>query len=79
MDPAVMQKVIEVTVTQGPWAVLFVALLFYVLRESGKRENRLLDYLSKLDMVCAAVTIVQTDVADVKNDVKGIKAVVMHD
>lgn len=33
--------------TQGPFAVLFVFLLVYVMRENAKREGRLQDLLDK--------------------------------
>lgn len=37
-----MEKtLIEMAASQGIWAVLFVALLFYVLRNSQAREERL--------------------------------------
>lgn len=34
-------------VTQGPFAVLFVWLLIYVMRQNERRENRLNDILEK--------------------------------
>jgi hypothetical protein len=34
-------------VTQGPFAVLFVWLLIYVVRQNEKRETRLHDILDK--------------------------------
>ena len=43
-------KIWELIISQGIFAVLFVLLLFYVLKENGKREERyqkLLEELSK--------------------------------
>lgn len=34
--------------TQGPWALLFVALFIWVLRENQKRETRLIDVIDRL-------------------------------
>lgn len=34
--------------TQGPWALLFVALFLWVLRENQKREARLIDVIDRL-------------------------------
>jgi len=41
-------EIIKAAMAQGLWAVLFVILLFYVLRTSGEREKRLIDALDKL-------------------------------
>lgn len=37
------QEALRLAANQGIWAVLFVALLFYVLRNGEKREQRLVD------------------------------------
>jgi protein-S-isoprenylcysteine O-methyltransferase Ste14 len=34
--------------TQGPWALLFVGLFLWVLRENQKREARLIDVIDRL-------------------------------
>jgi len=41
-------EIIKAAMAQGLWAVLFVVMLFYVLRTSGEREKRLIDALDKL-------------------------------
>ena len=33
-------EVLKFAASQGLWAVLFVALLFYVLKENSKREEK---------------------------------------
>ena len=40
-------EVVKYLVTQGPFAVLFVWLLIYVMRQNEKREIRLNDILDK--------------------------------
>lgn len=35
-----MMTLIDYAITQGPWAVTFVCLLFYVMKESKAREER---------------------------------------
>ncbi|MEH7521673.1 BhlA/UviB family holin-like peptide [Bacillus sp. JJ1503] len=39
--------VIKYFLTQGPWAILFVWLLIYVMRNNREREGRLHDLLDK--------------------------------
>lgn len=44
-----MQDVaLEVAKAQGLWAVMFVILLFWVLKENGKRESKYQDIIDKL-------------------------------
>ena len=41
------ESVFKLLLTQGPFAALFVWLLFYVMRTNKERENRLQDLLDK--------------------------------
>lgn len=49
--------------TQGPWALLFVILLFWVLKENAKREERL---ISCLDELSSKYDSISRDVSDIK-------------
>jgi len=64
------QEIIRLAASQGLWAVLFVALLFYVLRENVKREERLLSALERLSTQYEALA---RDVGEVRDDVKELK------
>jgi len=56
-------ELIKLAASQGLWAVLFVALLFYVLRYNEKREERL--------MVC--LESLTRDVGSIKDDIEDLK------
>ena len=56
-------EIIKIAASQGFFAVLFVALLFYVLRYNEKREERLMACLEKLT----------EDVGEIKNDIEVLK------
>lgn len=56
-------EIIKLAASQGIFAVLFVALLFYVLRHNERREERLMDCLERL----------ATDVGEIKNDIEILK------
>jgi hypothetical protein len=43
----VEMDILKYFLTQGPFAVLFVFLLIYVIRENSRREARLQDLLDK--------------------------------
>lgn len=56
-------EIIKLAASQGVFAVLFVALLFYVLRHNERREERLMDCLERLT----------TDVGEIKSDIEDLK------
>jgi hypothetical protein len=60
------QSVIDFFKTQGPWALLFVVLLFWVLRENARREE---NYQGIIHELSAKFDIVET----IRDDVKEIK------
>ncbi len=41
-------EVLKAAAGQGIWALLFVVLLFYVLRTSGEREKKLTELINDL-------------------------------
>lgn len=57
-------EIVKLAASQGLWAVLFVALLFYVLKHNEKREERLMTCLEKLTQ----------DVGDIKDDISELKS-----
>ena len=56
-------EIIKLAASQGIFAMLFVALLFYVLRYNEKREERLMTCLEKLTQ----------DVGEIKSDIEELK------
>lgn len=46
--------------TQGPWALLFLALFWWTLRENKNRENKYIDVIEKLsDEVIAEIKVIK--------------------
>lgn len=66
-------NLIQYFFTQGPFAVLFLILLGWVLRENGKREERLINSLDKiterLNDQGQQLTILTHDVSEIKGKV----------
>jgi hypothetical protein len=56
-------EILKMAASQGLFAVLFVALLFYVLRHNERREERLMVCLEKLT----------ADVGEIKSDIEDLK------
>lgn len=82
---AVGTEIIKLAINQGIWAVLFVALLFYVLRNGETRENRLVAERKQSEEKAAqreeklfqhidGLSNLCTDVAEVKKDVSEVKS-----
>lgn len=47
-------------ITQGPWALLFLALFWWTLRENKNRENRYIEVIAKLsDEVIAEIKVIK--------------------
>lgn len=62
---------IKLITSYGIFAVLFVSLLVWVLKENNKRETR---YQSTIDKLA---DLLHKDVENLKDDVKDIKDIVM--
>ncbi|KJS23155.1 MAG: hypothetical protein VR72_03035 [Clostridiaceae bacterium BRH_c20a] len=79
------QTLIEVFKSQGPWALLFVFLLIYILKMNEKREERLIgsserregeyqQIINKLsDNVLYELNSVRTCQKDMQEDIREIK------
>ena len=66
-------EIVKLAASQGLWAVLFVLLLFYVLRTQEKREERLLGCLESFKGLSKDVKEVRDNLEEVKDDVKELK------
>ncbi len=69
------QEIIKLAASQGLWAVLFVVLLFWVLRENAKREADYRTLLFEMTDKYGILEDVREDVGDVKKDVGEVKTV----
>lgn len=71
------EGILKLAMTQGIWAVLFVALLFYVLQNNEKREERLLKCLEQMgeqyEVLSADVKETREDIKEIREDVRDLK------
>ena len=63
------QEILRIAATQGLWAVLFVGLLFWVLRENAKRESSYQMLLQDLTSKLGILETVQRDVGEIKQTI----------
>lgn len=65
------QDIIKMAASQGLWAVLFVALLFWVLRENAKREENYQDLLQDLTKKLGILEDVKDEVGKISKKIFG--------
>ncbi len=63
------EQIVNLAVSNGLFAVMFLGLLIYLLRDSKNRENK---YQNTIERLGHALEIVQ----DVKDDVEEIKSII---
>lgn len=63
-------EILGFIMTQGAWATLFVALLFYVLKTNETRESKYLQLLDELSKQFKIMESVKQDVCDIKSMLK---------
>ncbi len=68
-------EIIRIAATQGLWAVLFVGLLFWVLRENAKREAEYRELVQDLTAKLGTLDILNRDVGKIKTVSTEIKSV----
>lgn len=66
-------KILDLAVQQGIWAVLFIALLFFVLNENSKRESKYQEIISQLtdkfQCIEEGLNCIKEDVKEVKDKI----------
>lgn len=68
-----MEDLLRLAIDKGIWAVLFVYLLFYVLKANNAREERLIKNNEKLADKLGVIVEVKDTVTDVKGTVDRVE------
>lgn len=63
----IFEEVMGLAISNGIFAVLFVFLLFYILKDSSKREKKYQDTISSLSKHLETVKDIKDDVFEIKN------------
>ncbi len=66
------EKVINLAIGNGLWAVLFLMLLVFVLKDSKTREQKYQDTIQNLGNALQVVHDVKEDVEDIKEAISGL-------
>ena len=65
-------EVLQLAASQGLWAMLFVCLLFYVLKENSKREQSFQDIILALTEKLDTIESIKEALAEIKDDLHDI-------
>lgn len=63
------EKIFDLAINNGLWAVLFLFLLIYVLKDGSKRETKYQETIKKLGETIEIIKDVQEDVKEIKNKI----------
>lgn len=61
------EKIVDLAVTNGLWAVMFLGLLVYLLKDSRAREIKYQNTISSLNKSLNIVEDIKEDVCRIKN------------
>ena len=64
-----MEEVFKLALSNGIWAVMFVGLLIFQLKDSAKREKKYQDTIAKLNQLLDSVQ-------DIKEELKEIRQII---
>jgi len=67
------QEIVDLAISNGLWAVLFLFLLIFVLRDANKREKKYQDIIEKLGNNIEIIKEVQEDVKEIKTTLEKTK------
>ncbi len=73
----IFEDILTMAISNGIFAVLFVFLLFYLLRDSANREKKYQETVEKLAKHLDIVEDMKDDVSNIKEDVLEIKNIVI--
>lgn len=65
-------EVLQLAASQGLWAILFVCLLFYVLKENSKREQSFQDIILALTEKLDTLESIKEDLEEIKDDLQNV-------
>lgn len=60
-------EIMRIASSQGVWAMLFVVLLFYVLKENSNREKKYQEIVNNLTDKFQIMCEIQNDILEIKS------------
>ena len=63
------EKIVDLAVTNGIWAVLFLGLLIYLLKDSRAREAKYQETIKDLNRSLEIVHDIKEDITEIKRSI----------
>ena len=67
----------QLAISNGLWAVLFVFLFFYQIKDSNKREKNYLDIIDELSKNFGILKKIDSSIETVSTNVVGVKKLLL--
>ena len=67
------EKIVDLAVTNGIWAVLFLGLLIYLLKDSRAREAKYQETIKDLNRSLEIVHDIKEDITEIKRTISNEK------
>lgn len=74
-----MEDIIQIVISNGVFACLFVWLLFYQLKDSSTREKKYIEIINKLSKQLEIIEDVKEDIKEIKTKVETITKRKVHE
>ena len=69
-----INQIMELALSNGLWATLFVGLLLYILKDTSSREKKYQITIASLSNHLAVVNDIKEEVKEINNKIKPTKA-----
>lgn len=69
MNSSMWEKIVDLAVTNGIWAVLFLGLLIYLLKDSRAREAKYQETIKDLNRSLEIVHDIKEDITEIKRTI----------
>jgi uncharacterized protein YoxC len=62
-------KIVDLAITNGLWAVMFLGLLIYLLKDSRTREVKYQETIKELNKTLNVVNEIREDITEIKQEI----------
>ena len=63
------EKLLDLAITNGIWAVMFLGLLIYLLKDSRTREVKYQETIKELNKTLNVVNEIKEDITEIKQEI----------
>lgn len=72
-----IDEIMKLAISNGLWAVLFVFLFFFQIKDSKKREKNYIEIIQELSKEVGIIKKVDNDLKTISNNVLNVKKIIL--